>query len=541
MRVLLIIAYATCLMLVAPALFAAVQVNEVMANEPGSSTTLEWIELFNNSGSPVNLAFYELVVGTTQIGLSGSLDSGAYMVICRRLVASGTTPGFESVWGNNSAAWGDAPNEKYRVMEASFSLPNASGSVVLRIAGLDQPAFTWSSGGIDGRSWERKSSATNEVAQCLDYTGSTPGYVNSITPLGNDVSIDTVTATSSSGNTEVLITVENVGLSQVTNRQLIIFNRNGTDSLNTSDTLATAAIQILDPGFKTDLPVTLNVTGVYHMIGIKLDDDDRVRNNYRFVTIPGSQFPPARLTEVLPNPQLPLTSEWVEIRNDADTSIDLSGWSLCDLVSCYPISDVPLVVEPDSYFVLCQDSVGFRLVYSDLGLSLQALTTWPVLNNTSDRVTLVDPMGNVADNFFYQSTYSDNYTLSRSDSGETIWGRSADSLGTPGLANRVLYAPSSQRTEITITPKAFSPDGDGFEDECEIAVSSVKASGYTMRIYDKQGRIVRRFFEDSQFLQQKYSWDGRSDAGNRLPVGIYVLYFEASGIEDVKRAIVIAR
>jgi hypothetical protein len=541
MRSILIIACAAGSILFAGSSYAAVQVNEVMANEPGANTTLEWIELFNNSAVPVNLAFYELVVGSTQIGLSGSLDSGAYLVVCRRLVAAGTTPGFESVWGNNTGAWGDAPNEQYRVIEASFSLVNTSGSVVLRIAGLDQPAFAWSSDGIDGHSWERKSSTTNEVLQCLDYTGSTPGFVNSITPLANDIALDTVTTTSSGGSTEVLITVENVGLNQVTNRSLVVFSRNGTDSLNSSDTLATAVIQILDPGFKTDLPVSLSLSGVYRRIGVKLPDDDRVRNNYRFMTIPGSQFPPARLTEVLPNPQLPLTSEWVEIRNEADTSIDLAGWNLCDMVSCYPIGDIPLPVKADSFVVLCQDSVGFRLVYTDPDIHVHELATWPVLNNTSDRVVFVDAMGNIADDFTYQSTYKGNYTWARSDSGGIVWGRSADSGGTPGQANRVLFAPSGQRTEITITPKAFSPDGDGFEDECEISVASVKAPGYTMRIYDKQGRIVRRFFEDSQFLQETYSWDGRSDAGNRLPVGIYVLYFEASGIEDVKRAIVIAR
>ncbi|MFZ1683193.1 MAG: lamin tail domain-containing protein [Candidatus Zixiibacteriota bacterium] len=541
MRAFLVFACAVGLNLYAQSAQAAVQVNEVMANEPGANTTLEWIELFNNSAVSVNLAFYELAIGSTQIGLSGSLDSGAYMVVCRRLLAAGTTPGFESVWGNNSGTWGDAPNEQYRVIEASFSLANASGSVVLRIAGLDQPAFAWSSDGIDGHSWERKSSTTNEVLQCLDHTGSTPGFINSITPVANDVSIDTVTATSSGGSTELLITVENVGLSQVTNRSLVVFSPHGADSLNSSDTLATAVIQILDPGFKTDLPVSLNLSGVYHRVGVKLSDDGRVRNNYRFLTVPGSQFPPARLTEVLPNPQLPLTSEWVEIRNEADTSIDLDGWSLCDMVSCYPISDIPLPVKADSFIVLCQDSIGFRLVYTDLSIPVHEPATWPVLNNTSDRVALVDATGNIADDFTYQSTYNGNYTWARSDSGGIVWGRSADSGGTPGQANRVLFAPSGQRTEIMITPKAFSPDGDGFEDECEIAVSSVKASGYTMRIYDKQGRIVRRFFEDSQFLQETYSWDGRSDAGNRLPVGIYVLYFEASGIEDVKRAIVIAR
>jgi hypothetical protein len=35
--------------------------------------------------------------------------------------------------------------------------------------------------------------------------------------------------------------------------------------------------------------------------------------------------------------------------------------------------------------------------------------------------------------------------------------------------------------------------------------------------------------------------DGRSDGGNRLPIGIYILFFEAVGVESLKEPIVIAR
>ncbi len=138
-----------------PTVRSAVVVNEVMSNEPGGHTTLEWIELYNNSTSSANLSFYSLHIGATQILLGGTMAAQSYMVVCRRLFSSGTTPGFEEYWGNNSGVWGDSPLEQYQVMEASFSLTNSAGSVQLYLVGQLESELAWTEPGADGVSWER--------------------------------------------------------------------------------------------------------------------------------------------------------------------------------------------------------------------------------------------------------------------------------------------------------------------------------------------------------------------------------------------------
>ncbi|UCE24577.1 MAG: lamin tail domain-containing protein, partial [Candidatus Zixiibacteriota bacterium] len=82
-------------------------VNEVLANEPGSVTGLEWIELYND-GQPVNLQDFSLRVGDNLIELPSevNLSDGEYYIICRRLFATSTSPGFESIWGDSSGVWG---------------------------------------------------------------------------------------------------------------------------------------------------------------------------------------------------------------------------------------------------------------------------------------------------------------------------------------------------------------------------------------------------------------------------------------------------
>ncbi|HXF48389.1 MAG TPA: hypothetical protein VNL73_03050, partial [Verrucomicrobiae bacterium] len=41
-----------------------VVINEVLANEPGAFTSLEWLELFNTDAGPAPLADFSIVVGT---------------------------------------------------------------------------------------------------------------------------------------------------------------------------------------------------------------------------------------------------------------------------------------------------------------------------------------------------------------------------------------------------------------------------------------------------------------------------------------------
>ncbi len=521
---------------------AALEVNEVMSNEPGSRTTLEWIELFNNSATAANLGFYHLQIGTTEIALSGTLPSFQYMIVCRKLFGDASGPGFESVWGNNSGVWGDDPSENYQQpFVADFGLSNNSGSVQLLQLSQVVSTLSWSSPGADGVSWERVYPDSSQVLPSRDYSGATPGFTNSLTPVPNDLTIDTVLVASQNGSTNLTITVENIGLNELTNRSLLIFHYNETSPTTESDTITTLTIQILDPGFKTDLPVTLNLPGVYHHIGLALQDDDRIRNNRRNFVVPGVAFPPVRLSELMANPVSPLTTEWVELQNSGNTAWDLKGWKLCDANVCHVISQTSLLVPPDSFLVLAADTAAFNRFYPGAaGMAFQP-SGWLTFSNDSDQVILIDSLGYVADQFSYQTVYPDNYTWARENSVGGKWGRSAAAGGSPGRTNSVVFEPSADHIGLDISPRVFSPDGDGRDDVTQIHLQAAKASGYSLKIYDRYGRLVRVLFENQTFIREQYVWDGRADNGSRLPIGIYICYFEASGVESVKQTVVIAR
>jgi hypothetical protein len=162
---------------------AELALSEVMANEPGGSVELEWIEVYNNSDSALALSNYRLMIGSDIINLpADTLWSAEFAVFARQLVADSGLLSFESFWGNGSGYWGDNPNENYQAIDLDFTLPNNSGSVVLRsIDGDYEDRCEWSFANPGGVSLERDDlePPSSSWHQCADLAGSTPGRTNS--------------------------------------------------------------------------------------------------------------------------------------------------------------------------------------------------------------------------------------------------------------------------------------------------------------------------------------------------------------------------
>ncbi|MDH4155775.1 MAG: lamin tail domain-containing protein [candidate division Zixibacteria bacterium] len=538
-------ALALAALLFSPLTRAAVVVNEVMANEPGSSTTLEWIELYNDSPNIALLYTYYMMVGSARISFvtdSTRLDPYEYYIVCRRLLASGSTPGFESEWGDSSGFWGDTEYEQsmQTPLDVPFSLVNSGGSIQLyNLLNQVQSEFIWTEDGRDGYSWERILPGGPEMAQSVDGQGSTPGFVNSVTPLGNDLALDDVQVRPLGGPVRLTFIVTNRGtiaaagagleLSQIVHGFEVPF-----DVLDIPD---------LESGVSALIINTYELDGLYVNMKAALPDDDRSRNNEKAFTATGSDYPPVILNEILANPRLGLESEWVEIKSRHYAAVDLRDWMIGDALSAYVISDSSLILNSGEYFVLVADAEKFADFYWSFAGRYAQPGVWPVLNNSGDRVRLVDPFGIQADIFEFAAAFDSNFTWSRSEQLplDTVWGRSKEKGGTPGAENEVLLEPNAPGLSILIRPEHISPDGDGIDDEAAITVEAPKSHAYKMKIFDSQGRAVRTLVDGEALLQPVYYWDGRSDGGNRLPIGIYILYFEVAGVESIKKPIVVAR
>ncbi|HHF52573.1 MAG TPA: lamin tail domain-containing protein, partial [Candidatus Aminicenantes bacterium] len=100
-------------------------VTEVMT-DPDSHPDfrLEWVELYNNSSSPLSMENW------TVNGAPFSMTLEAYScgVIVRQAEGEDS---FASVYGNQNGVWGDAPGEEYPCVQASLSLVNGGGSLII--------------------------------------------------------------------------------------------------------------------------------------------------------------------------------------------------------------------------------------------------------------------------------------------------------------------------------------------------------------------------------------------------------------------------
>ena len=81
---------------------------------------------------------------------------------------------------------------------------------------------------------------------------------------------------------------------------------------------------------------------------------------------------------------------------------------------------------------------------------------------------------------------------------------------------------------LTITPRVFSPNEDGINDEMVMEFTLVLVGSSTAveaEIFDLTGRLVRSLEQQRAVSTGRYTipWDGKDDGGNRLPPGLYAV------------------
>ena len=132
--------------------------------------------------------------------------------------------------------------------------------------------------------------------------------------------------------------------------------------------------------------------------------------------------------------------EWIELFNDSDRSVDITGWTLHDRGSARP--KIPeVVLAPGGYLLVTRDTAALRSTRSVSAPILRV--SLPALNNGGDDIVLIDGEGRSVDSVSYLSSWgvSSGLSLERvrpdgSGVDRENWGTSTDSTGaTPGRRN----------------------------------------------------------------------------------------------------------
>ena len=102
-------------------------------------------------------------------------------------------------------------------------------------------------------------------------------------------------------------------------------------------------------------------------------------------------------------------------------------------------------------------------------------------------------------------------------------------FATPGSKNSQHTSVPENKNNISIAPKTFSPDNDGYNDVSLISYN-LNTNGYTatLTIYDSDGRLVK-VIANNELLGPNgfFTWDGTTKNGEKATIGIYIILFEA--------------
>jgi len=157
------------------------------------------------------------------------------------------------------------------------------------------------------------------------------------------------------------------------------------------------------------------------------------------------------ITEVMFNPAADENQdEFIEIYNNSDVTINLSGWAIADnvetdlLIKSHGFTDMLLkpfsycVVMDSSYYLnsteyedLIPDSV-LRVMINDGSIGQYGLS-----NSYNETVKLFKPGSILTDSVTYDYTITEGYTWERKSNIETSWQKSKILRGTPGFENSI--------------------------------------------------------------------------------------------------------
>ncbi|MFT6182543.1 MAG: hypothetical protein ACJAU0_000485 [Flavobacteriales bacterium] len=253
------------------------------------------------------------------------------------------------------------------------------------------------------------------------------------------------------------------------------------------------------------------------------------------------------INEILSNPY-DGSDDFIEIYNRSLKNISIEGWQLGNEENGIPdnfepISEEQFVLFPGEYLVLTESALGITSFYaaaqSDRVLEVNNLPTY---SNADGVVVLTDSVFNISDRVAYTDDW--HYPLlddddgvsferlnpNRSSDDATNWHSASTVSGyaTPGYLNSQ-FSESMTSAEVSASPAVFSPDNDGFEDNCLISYT-MSREGYagSFTIYDDEGRQVRKLVQNDLLgISGAYAWNGIGDDNRKNPIGIYIIYFEA--------------
>ncbi|MCQ2227184.1 MAG: lamin tail domain-containing protein [Bacteroidales bacterium] len=304
-----------------------------------------------------------------------------------------------------------------------------------------------------------------------------------------------------------------------------------------------------------DFTIALNTTvasgAVYSVGGISVEDlaGNSLEMGDMKLAVPAPiGYGDIVINEIMSNAN-PSSADFVEIYNRSQSTFDLHDLFFGQksdgiLKSCTRMSETSRLMFPGDYIVLCNDSLIF--VASCSPLHPEMLVGNSQLGNLPSEGTfticLID--GYVIDELTYsESMYSQlqadhhNVSLERiktdgptNDAANWTSASSFCGYSTPTEVNsQNRDGIAKPESDIEMIRRKFTPNGDGTDSEMVIATRFDDGQwNATMKIFTSYGELIAMPLNNTPMsVSGELRWDGRSDNGQVMSPGTYIVYISA--------------
>ncbi|MEJ2614502.1 MAG: lamin tail domain-containing protein, partial [Ignavibacteriaceae bacterium] len=450
-------------------------INEIMYAPSGGQP--EWIEIYNQSSSSISLNNWKFSDANTTINFIKEeifLDPGSYLIISKdssifnfySIPSEVLVTNLPSL--NNSGDAAVIKNFSGILIDSIYYLPSWGGNT----GGKSLERISTKEESNDEKNWKTSESKFN----------ATPGKINSVSQKDYDLSVTVMKSLQDYVIVGELfhsnLKVKNIGLNPSSNYILKIYNDINKDSIAQDNELI-KQIYSNTIGSKDSMLFSINLSDIvkgknYFIISVETENDDDLENNKAFIEITGIEINELRndivINEIMYNPANS-EPEWIELYNRSNKIINLKNYSAADERDTIRIIENSVLIKPGEYFVIADDSTISGFYNLDFKYQINNL---PSLNNSGDKVILLDSLNRVIDSLEYYSSWGGNKgkSLERINAGvssndSSNWKPCEDELsGTPGKINSV----TQKDFDIKVTGILYSPEFPKINDDVNISV-----------------------------------------------------------------------
>jgi hypothetical protein len=242
------------------------------------------------------------------------------------------------------------------------------------------------------------------------------------------------------------------------------------------------------------------------------------------------------INEILANP-VPYGSDYIEIFNRSNKTIDLSELWIADSSSADQISTEPLLLFPNHFMCLTEDRNDILMRYQTNDPSaLFEVNAMPNFPDDEGTIVLRSRSGLVIDQVDYNESShfdllhdSEGVALERIDpespSCMSYWhsASTTSGYGTPGKRNSQ-HLKLDESEFFQLSSQVITPNNDGVRDVLQIELTLPMGWVADLIIYDLAGREVRQLANNDLLPTDGiYIWHATDEFGGIVRQGTYIL------------------